>query len=203
MEQVNCDVSPLKAEMKQQLSAISNAIEQSILALENENGCLLGTFDQIRSRFGHLETVAASFYLQCYLGPYTDKYADLSLAVQNLSSRRQGALIVVEREEPIGALLQAGIPIGAWMTHSLLESIFYPGSPLHDGAVVVRESHIVSAANVLPLSHVEVGEQKLGTRHRAALGLSEQCDALVIVVSEETGKASFALKGHMYPIITH
>ncbi|MFJ9496658.1 sporulation-specific diadenylate cyclase CdaS [Brevibacillus centrosporus] len=203
MERVNCDVSPLKGEMKEQLTAIAGAIEQSILALENENGCLLGTFDQIRSRFSQLETTAASFYLQCYLGPYTDKYTDLSLAVQNLSSRKQGALIVVEREDSLQSYLQAGIPIGAWMTHSLLESIFFPGSPLHDGAVVIRENHILSAANVLPLSHVSVGEQKLGTRHRAALGLSEQCDALIIVVSEETGKASFAMQGHMYPIITH
>ncbi|WNC17428.1 sporulation-specific diadenylate cyclase CdaS [Brevibacillus brevis] len=203
MEQVNCDVSPLKAEMKEQLTAISSAIEQSMLVLENQNGCLLGEFEKIRSRFSHLETIAASFYLQCYLGPYTDKYADLSLAVQNLAARRQGALIVVEREDAVSSLLQAGIPIRAWMTHSLLESIFFPGSPLHDGAVVIRESQIISAANVLPLSHVSVGEQKLGTRHRAALGLSEQSDALVIVVSEETGKASFALHGHLYPIITH
>lgn len=148
MEQVNCDVSPLKAEMKEQLTAISSAIEQSMLVLENQNGCLLGEFEKIRSRFSHLETINASFYLQCYLGPYTDKYADLSLAVQNLAARRQGALIVVEREDAVSSLLQAGIPIRAWMTHSLLESIFFPGSPLHDGAVVIRESQIKCAAAV-------------------------------------------------------
>lgn len=91
--------------------------------------------------------------------PYTGKYLDLSKAVQHLAKRRQGALIVVEREDPLDLLLQAGIPIEATMSHSLLESIFYPGSPLHDGAVLIRQNHIVSAANVLPLSQVVVGEK--------------------------------------------
>jgi len=203
MEHVNCDTSLLKQELRAELVAISTAMQQSIDVLETENGCLLGTFEQIRSRFNSLETVAASFYLQCYLAPYTEKYADVSVEVQHLAERKTGALIVIERNDSLGTLLQAGIPIGAWLSHSLLESIFFPGSPLHDGAVLVRENQIISAANVLPLSHVAVGEKKLGTRHRAAIGLSEVSDALVIVVSEETGKASFALKGHLYPIISH
>lgn len=197
-----CDLSPLKAEMKQELRVIWENIENSLHALENKDGCLLGTFEQIKSRFFRLESIAASFYLQCYLSPYTDHYHDLSLAVQHLSDRRQGALIVIERQDPIDSFIQAGVPIGAMMSHSLLESIFYPGSPLHDGAVCIRNNKIMSAANVLPLSHIEVGERKLGTRHRAAIGLSELTDALVIVVSEETGKASFALQGHLYPVIT-
>ncbi|ASJ53586.1 sporulation-specific diadenylate cyclase CdaS [Brevibacillus formosus] len=202
MLEVNCDTSSLKAELLQELRGISVTLDESIHALKNENECVLGTFDQIRTKFSRLETVAASFYLQCYLSPYTEKYLDLSKAVQHLAKRRQGALIVVEREDPLDLLLQAGIPIGATMSHSLLESIFYPGSPLHDGAVLIRGNHIVSAANVLPLSHVVVGEKKLGTRHRAALGLSEKSDALIVVVSEETGKGSFAMQGHLYPIIS-
>lgn len=202
MLEVNCDTSSLKAELLQELRGISVTLDESIHALKNENECVLGAFDQIRTKFSRLETVAASFYLQCYLSPYTEKYLDLSKALQHLAKRRQGALIVVEREDPLDLLLQAGIPIGATMSHSLLESIFYPGSPLHDGAVLIRGNHIVSAANVLPLSHVVVGEKKLGTRHRAALGLSEKSDALIVVVSEETGKGSFAMRGHLYPIIS-
>ncbi|GIO06696.1 hypothetical protein J31TS6_27240 [Brevibacillus reuszeri] len=202
MEHVNCDTSLLKQELRAELVAISKAMEESIDVLANENGCLLGTFEKIRSRFSRLETVAASFYLQCYLAPYTDKYEDVSVAVQHLAAKRQGALIVIERNDTLSTLLQAGIPIGAWLSHSLLESIFFPGGPLHDGAVLVRQNQIISAANVLPLSQVVVGEKKLGTRHRAAIGMSEVSDALIIVVSEETGKASFALQGHLYPIIT-
>lgn len=202
MENVNCDTSLLKQELRAELVAISKAMEESIDVLANENGCLLGTFEKIRSRFSRLETVAASFYLQCYLAPYTDKYEDVSVAVQHLAAKRQGALIVIERNDTLSTLLQAGIPIGAWLSHSLLESIFFPGGPLHDGAVLVRQNQIISAANVLPLSQVVVGEKKLGTRHRAAIGMSEVSDALIIVVSEETGKASFALQGHLYPIIT-
>lgn len=202
MEHVNCDTSLLKQELRAELVAISKAMEESIDVLANENGCLLGTFEKIRSRFSRLETVAASFYLQCYLAPFTDKYEDVSVAVQHLAAKRQGALIVIERNDTLSTLLQAGIPIGAWLSHSLLESIFFPGGPLHDGAVLVRQNQIISAANVLPLSQVVVGEKKLGTRHRAAIGMSEVSDALIIVVSEETGKASFALQGHLYPIIT-
>ncbi|MBU8712353.1 sporulation-specific diadenylate cyclase CdaS [Brevibacillus sp. FSL K6-0770] len=203
MVQMNCDTSSLKAELKQELTSILAVMQQSLLALDQAEGCLLGTFDEIRSRFSRLETTAASFYLQCYLAPYSSTYTDLSLAVSHLAQKRQGALVVMEREDSVAPFLQAGIPIGAVLSHSLLESIFFPGSPLHDGAVYIRGDQIVSAANVLPLSQITVGEKKLGTRHRAALGLSEQCDALIIVVSEETGKASFALQGRLYPIITH
>ncbi|MCG6199310.1 DNA integrity scanning protein DisA nucleotide-binding domain protein, partial [Anoxybacillus sp. LAT_38] len=104
------------------------------------------------------------------------------------------------RNDPLDRLIQAGVPIGASLSYSLLESLFYPGSPLHDGAVLVRANRIVSAGNVLPLSRVDAGGRKLGTRHRAAIGLTEQSDALVLVVSEETGKTSFAFKGKLYPI---
>jgi diadenylate cyclase len=110
---------------------------------------------------------------------------------------------VIEREDSLETLIRPGIPMGAELTHSLLESIFYPGNPLHDGAVLVRLNKIVSAANVLPLSDIYTGDKKLGTRHRAALGLSERSDALVLVVSEETGRVSFAKGGKMYPITTH
>ena len=163
MEHVNCDTSLLKQELREELVAISKAMEESIDALAHEGGCLLGTFEKIRGRFNRLETVAASFYLQCYLAPYTEKYVDVSVAVQHLAEKRQGALIVSERTDSLGTLLQAGIPIGALLSHSLLESIFFPGGPLHDGAVLVRQNQIISAANVLPLSQVVVGEKKLGT----------------------------------------
>jgi diadenylate cyclase len=110
---------------------------------------------------------------------------------------------VIQRGDPLDSLIQPGITIGAELTHSLLESIFFPGNPLHDGAVLVSQNQIVSAANVLPLSDMSTGGKKLGTRHRSALGLSERSDALVLVVSEETGRVSFAMNGKLYPINTH
>lgn len=143
---------------------------------------------------------AATFYLNCYLSPFTDKYPELSICVQNMSRLRHGGLIVIQREDSLESLMKPGIHIGAELTHSLLESIFFPGNPLHDGAVMVNHNQIVSAANVLPLSDIFTGDKKLGTRHRAALGLSEQSDALVLVVSEETGRVSFAFDGNSYPV---
>lgn len=200
IEHVDCDFSPLKQQLKKDLQQIAMDIQHNLEALDNENFCLLGEFEKIKERFMYIESIAASFYLNCYLSPYTDKYVDLSFSVKHLSERRHGALIVVQRKDPLDSLLHSGIPIEATFTHSLLESIFYPGSPLHDGAVLIQGDQIVSAANVLPLSNSFVGERKLGTRHRAALGLSEQSDALVIVVSEESGKSSFAIHGKMYPL---
>ena len=105
----------------------------------------------------------------------------------------------MERSEPLDLIIQKGTYIGATLSPALLESIFYPGNPLHDGAVLIRENQVVSAANVLPLTKTVISGKKLGTRHRAAIGLSEQSDALVLVVSEETGKISFAFNGKLYP----
>lgn len=126
----------------------------------------------------------------------------MSTTVQHLSKLKHGALIVVERGDSIETIIQKGTTIGAMITPKLLESIFYPGNPLHDGAVLIRANVVVSAANVLPLTKKVFDGKKLGTRHRAALGISEQSDALALVVSEETGQISFALNGNLYPINT-
>jgi diadenylate cyclase len=198
----SCDFSPLKDQLMEGLKLVSAEINKGIKSLENEEYCLLGKLEDIKGKFEQIETVAASFYLNCYLSPFTDKYLDLSTCIQHLSNQRHGALIVIEGKNQLDSLIKPGTPIGATLTHSLLESIFYPGNPLHDGAVLVRTNLILSAANVLPLSNRIVEKKKLGTRHRAALGLSEKSDALVLVVSEETGRVSFAVDGNLYPIIT-
>lgn len=192
--------------MKQQLTEgilnITNELQHSLEVLDKENGCLLGKLEEIKEKFIQVESVAASFYLNCYLADFTDKYKELSVCVQRLSDRRHGALIVVERRDSLDSFIQKGTSIGAALTPALLEAIFYPGNPLHDGAVIICGNQIVSAANVLPLTTAVISGRKIGTRHRAALGLSEQSDALVLVVSEETGRVSFALDGKLYPIIT-
>lgn len=198
--QQDCDVSPMKQQLQQQLELIAMDIQHSLKALDDENYCLLSEFAQVREAFTKIESLASAYYLNCYLSPYTDNYMDLSIAIRHLSERRHGALIVIQRADPLDSLIQSGTPVGAALSYSLLESIFYPGSPLHDGAVLIRSNQLISAANVLPLSKIAAGEKKLGTRHRAALGLSESSDALVLVVSEETGLASFAMRGKLYPI---
>lgn len=203
MDKLSCDFSPMKQTLKEDIRQIITALQNNLEAMDNENNCLLGNFEKTKKDFLYIEMKAATFYLNCYLSPFTDKYPELSICLQNLSRLRHGGLIVIQREDPLESLMKPGIPIGAELTHSLLESIFFPGNPLHDGAVMVSLNQIVSAANVLPLSDILAGDRKLGTRHRAALGLSEQSDALVLVVSEETGRISFAFNGNSYPITTH
>lgn len=203
MNPINCDFSPMKETLKDELLQVIMSLQQSVQQMDTDTNCLLGNFEKIKERFVAIEMKAATFYLNCYLSPFTEKYPELSHSVQNMSLRRHGGLIVIQREDALENLVQPGIHIGADLTHSLVESIFFTGNPLHDGAVLVNHNQIESAANVLPLSERYTGERKLGTRHRAALGLSEVSDALVMVVSEETGRISFAFKGNLYPITTH
>lgn len=203
MNQINCDFSPMKEILKKDIREIIATLQKNLEAIDNENDCLLSDFEKVKEEFLDVEMKAATFYLNCYLSPFTDKYPELSICIQNMSKRRHGGLIVIQRENPLEPLIKSGVPIQAEVSHTLLESIFFPGSPLHDGAVLINRNLIVSAANVLPLSGRNAGDKKLGMRHRAALGLSEQSDALVLVVSEETGKVSFALNGTLYPVTTY
>ncbi len=119
---------------------------------------------------------------------------ELALAVQALASRRIGALIVIERRYSLATWIDTGIPLEARFSYDLLLNIFIPGTPLHDGAVIIRGEQIVAASCFLPLTTRHELSTELGTRHRAAIGLSEETDALVIVVSEETGTISLAVE---------
>lgn len=203
MKQSNCDAAPLKQTIKEELKQVITSLQQSLALMDSQEDCLLTDLEQIKGNFLTIEMQAATFYLNCYLSPFTEKYPELSICVQNMSKRRHGGLIVFERKDAVDHLIKPGIHIGAELTHSLLESIFFPGNPLHDGAVLVRSNRIVSAANVLPLSDIYTGDKKLGTRHRAAIGLSERSDALIMVISEETGRISFAFNGSLHPITSH
>jgi len=118
-------------------------------------------------------------------------------AVARLSKERIGALIAIEREASLSELSENGITIDAELNSYLIESIFFPKSALHDGGVVVRDDRIVAASCLFPLSQNPDVDKRLGTRHRAALGLAEETDALVIVVSEETGSISTASNGKL------
>ncbi|HBM80242.1 MAG: diadenylate cyclase CdaA [Clostridiales bacterium] len=115
----------------------------------------------------------------------------------NLSSSRTGALIVIEQETGLNDYIETGVKLDALLTSQLLENIFVVNTPLHDGAVIIRNNRIVAAACFLPLTQNYDINRKLGTRHRAALGISENSDAIVIVVSEETGNISLAINGKL------
>ncbi|WP_147534215.1 sporulation-specific diadenylate cyclase CdaS [Bacillus marasmi] len=202
MDSINCDFSPLKENVEVGMKRLIHLLQANLQVLGNENHCVLGGIEDVKKLLNSIEATAASYYLNCYLASFTDTYEELSITVQHLSKQNHGALIVVERSQSIEPMIQKGTSIGATVSSKLLESFFYPGNPLHDGAVLIRENVVVSAANVLPLSKKVYEGRKLGTRHRAALGISEQSDALALVVSEESGNISFAIDGNLYPINT-
>lgn len=114
---------------------------------------------------------------------------------ERLSAIRAGALIVMTREASLEPFIESGIPIDAEVTRELLMTIFYPDTELHDGAVIIRDGRVIAAGCTLPLSQSHEWEQSLGTRHRAAIGLTEETDAIVIVISEESGAISMAVEG--------
>lgn len=122
---------------------------------------------------------------------------EIVAAVLELSNKNFGALIVIERDMGLKSIIDTGIEIQAKVTRQLISSIFNPRSPLHDGAMIIQNDIIVAAKTVLPLSQNPNIDSALGTRHRAAMGLSEQTDAFIIVVSEETGMISYAENGKM------
>lgn len=190
----------IKNNVRTYLQQISTEASNLIKHLDTSDHCILCDFEEMRRLFQDVQATAASYYLRHYLSPYTFEYAALSLAIHNLSEKRHGALILIEREQNVDPLIQKGMPIQAPVSATLVETLFYPGTPLHDGAVLIRNNQLISAANVLPLSSIISTNKKLGTRHRAAIGMSEKSDALILVVSEETGKISFALDGSLYPI---
>lgn len=120
---------------------------------------------------------------------------EVARGAQAMANTRTGALIVIEKHDKIDELISSGITLHATTSSELLENIFVPNTPLHDGAVVIRDDKIEFASCVLPLSENPNIRQELGTRHRAGLGISEESDAVVVIVSEETGNISVAYGG--------
>lgn len=121
----------------------------------------------------------------------------LAVAAERLARDKIGAIMAIEREVGLGEYASTGTPVNAPVSAELVATIFTPYSPLHDGAVIVRGDTIIAAGCILPLTQFPVTDRSLGTRHRAAIGLSEETDALVIVVSEETGAVSVAQEGRL------
>lgn len=118
-------------------------------------------------------------------------------AAGQMQKTKTGALIVFERKTQLGEIINTGTVVDAAVSESLVNNIFYPKSPLHDGAVIVRDGRICAASCILPLTQSTVFSAQLGTRHRAAIGMTENSDAIVLIVSEETGTISIAFNGQI------
>jgi diadenylate cyclase len=145
-----------------------------------------------------LSLLAQSRMLSPFLRSQSSGIVDeLANAAVKLSKSRIGALVAIERDVGLGEYIEHGCRIDAALTSELLESLFYPGSALHDGAVIIQHDRVAAAGCLLPLTDDTSLSKSMGTRHRAAIGISEETDAIALVVSEETGRISIAVKGKL------
>jgi diadenylate cyclase len=124
-----------------------------------------------------------------------DSYDDIVLAANLFSQHQTGALMVIEREIGLRTYIESGVAMDAKLSYDLLATIFRPSAPLHDGAAIIQKDRVAAAACFLPLSMNPVLSTQLGTRHRAAIGITEETDAIAVIVSEETGAISMAVGG--------
>jgi diadenylate cyclase len=151
---------------------------------------------ELRSALAHLgEARFRGLFQEMERGEVAEEITE---AVERLSRSGIGAIVAIEREVPLDRFAESGSRMEAKVSADLLATIFTPYSPLHDGAVLIRGDTIVAAGSILPLSQKPLLDRALGTRHRAALGLSDESDALVICVSEERGTISIAERGRLY-----
>lgn len=142
-----------------------------------------------------------SAHLACCILPDVGESEEVVLALERLSEARIGALIVIEQQQSLEQYMARGTPLDARMSASLLESLFYPGGRLHDGAVIMRGARIIAAGVFLPLvteQQMSLDGHSLGARHRAAIGMSRLTDAVILAVSEETGEVSLAVNGVLH-----
>jgi diadenylate cyclase len=127
----------------------------------------------------------------------SEAYDDIVLAANLFSQNQTGSLVVIEREIGLRTYIESGVPLDARLSYDLLATIFRPSAPLHDGAVIVQKDRIAAAACFLPLSMNPTLSMQLGTRHRAGIGITEETDAIAVIVSEETGAICLAVSGNI------
>jgi diadenylate cyclase len=155
---------------------------------------------ELRAGLAHLgQARVTRFFRRMEESEVAEEVAD---AVERLARSGTGALIAIEREMSLGDYLESGSAMQAKVSADLLTTIFTPYTPLHDGAVIIRGDTIIGAGCILPLSQSTLTDRSLGTRHRAALGLTEETDAVVVVVSEETATISIAAAGKLIRSLT-
>jgi DNA integrity scanning protein DisA with diadenylate cyclase activity len=195
-----------EAAIKQQMEELKSRVTQLHAGIPCLKQCsrlsdFLQKIYEIRVGLNQLEQDLLQTHLKCCISPSLTVPGEVILALSRLSEKRHGVIIAIEHEDNLDDYLHGGVVIDAAVAAPILENIFYPGSPLHDGAMIIRDSKIYKVNVLLPMApHTpELETLGLGSRHRAALGLSQVSDALVIVVSEEKGWISMALQGQLYP----
>lgn len=149
---------------------------------------------QVEIRHG-LANLGSRISLMRSSSSVADVYDDIVLAANLFSQNQTGALIIIEREIGLRTYIESGVSLDARLSYDLLATLFRPSAPLHDGAVIVQRDRIAAAACFLPLSMNPVLSTQLGTRHRAAIGITEETDAVAVIISEETGTISIAVAG--------
>ena len=142
-----------------------------------------------------LVRLGRSFSMTRMGGRRVETYDDIVMAATLFSKNKTGALIIIERQDDLGTYIDSGVPLDANLSYDLLATIFLPKAPLHDGAVIVQRDKIAAAACFLPLATDPQLSSQMGTRHRAGIGITEETDAIAVIVSEETGSISVAHRG--------
>ncbi len=198
-ESVTTDV---KEKIHTHLFEIITAAKATENLLDKKASCeeIFHSFTNLRETTDEVESLLLTYQFENCLLPSLGHFEGVVEALNRLVKRKHGALMVIERRDDLSPYICTGTPIDAVITAPLIETIFHPGNPLHDGAVIIRQNRIAAAGCVLPLSQKTLFEhgQPMGMRHRSALGLTEQTDALIIVVSEETQRISLAMGSHLY-----
>jgi diadenylate cyclase len=154
------------------------------------------------TRLGQIASQKGFGRLMLRSDPTEELVESIVLAVRDLSRDRWGALIILERHVGLRSVVDTGEPMDSSISPVLLRSIFFPKNPLHDGALVIHQHRIIAAACTLPMAPAETEERRMGMRHRAAAGLAQESDAVAVVVSEETGRISLAIRNRFERGIT-
>lgn len=186
-------VVALKLELRTVIWVMSNVWPYAIFAL------IVVFQSEIRHALARL---GRKFTFSRVSGAVAESYDDIVLAANLFSQNQTGALIVIERDIGLRTYIESGVPLDAQVSYDLLATIFRPSAPLHDGAVIVQKDRIAAAACFLPLSMNPILSTQLGTRHRAGIGITEETDAIAVIVSEETGAISLAVSGNIERDIT-
>ena len=188
----------LQVELTKNLSRLAQSIENIMATIGENDISILSEVQKVSEDLLELESTASTYFLHSLLSEYTCFTQEISRTIRKLSLKGHGALIVIEKNDPVSPHLTGGTPLHARVSSQLLESIFNPESQIHSGAVLIQSDSIVSASNVLPTSQVVYWNRVFDVRELAAVGLSERCDALVLVVTD-SGSTTFSIGGNLYP----